>query len=191
MAEQPRQHHDLIRRGFPRLFFYMRDFKFYNGETVPLKFTCRAWREIETDICPICDLEKRFRVPRHLQTTVRVFAVLANAGLRAAGAERTVNADDILLALEPSDVPRMDRACMAAVSQGLKIGTKTKQTEERDLVLEELERNDKKNRITYRKLIQYAMIAGFSYTETDNVEPGLVIDTYLARVEYDNRNIRM
>lgn len=169
----------------------MRDFKFYNGETVPLKFTCWAWREIETDICPIYDIEKRFRVPRHLQTTVRVFAVLANAGLRAAGAERTVNADDILLALEPSDVLRMDRACMAAVSQGLKIETKTKQTEERDLVLEELERNDKKNRITYRKLIQYAMIAGFTYTETDNVEPGLVIDTYLARVEYDNRNIRM
>ena len=40
--------------------------------------------------------------------------------------------------------------------------------------------------MTYRKLVSYGLIAGLTYTEMQDMQPGFVLDCFIRRRDYDD-----
>ena len=45
--------------------------------------------------------------------------------------------------------------------------------------------------MTYRQVVSYGLIAGLSYDQTMRTPPGMVIDLYLYRRDYDDQQHRL
>lgn len=41
--------------------------------------------------------------------------------------------------------------------------------------------------MTYRKIVSWGLIAGFTYTELQDMSPGFVLDAYILRRNYDDQ----
>ena len=55
-----------------------------------------------------------------------------------------------------------------------------------DVVLEELKKKRRENRLTWRQAVAYGLIAGLRYDEMQNMKPGAVLDLFVYRRKYDD-----
>lgn len=114
----------------------------FDGKKLPLLFTLEAWERMEAEVCTLDELFEMCRQHTRVETIQKIIQVAVILS-RAADAQPPTSYDE-LHKLSPGMAFVLQGAVMAAVTEGLDFEG-NKKSGPRDLVLEELDKQEGKN----------------------------------------------
>lgn len=154
------------------------------GAEHEIRFTMRAWRALDE---AGYELET---IRQGADDRARALVALMSALLRGADAAMPeTDALQILAALRTDEMPALLAAASAEIRRALRVRESARKPDA--AINPTLERLDRKygdrQAMTYRHAAGCGLIAGLSWTEMDDLDPGLVIDLYIVRQRYDDQ----
>ena len=155
------------------------------GKEIPLRYTMAELADMEETLGTVETTEEQFfkgrKRSRNLAAAIRI---MGNAGLKAAGKEPDLTDENVLERMKPGQLRQYQIAVMGTITDAFRMETEEEST--RDLTLEEIEKKKYGCRLTYRRIVSYGLIAGLAYPEMQQLTPGLVLDAYILRRNYDD-----
>ncbi len=160
------------------------------GQALPAAFTMGTWKRMEEDwgvsfsaISDIC--REDLPVADKARTVTFLLAALTQEpGMTVADAVARVGA------LQPAEMTMAlaeAAACIHAAMETRIMAGEDK--DDYDPVLAELDakHGDQKDKLTWRKVTGWGLVAGISLAEQEELTPGMVCDLFAVRMEYDDQ----
>ena len=114
------------------------------GREIPLQFHMPEFADMEEAIGNLSVIDELLlKGKKRIRNTAAVIRIMGNAALRAAGEKPDLTDEWVLNHMEPRMIVAYQSAVMAAINSGMSMETSEEQ--ERDLVLEEIERKKEPN----------------------------------------------
>lgn len=161
------------------------------GEPYRVSFTMGAWRDMESRGLTLRDLPDRLQGEDNKRLPETVVALLISL-VRAGGSVPGISEEELLARMarvEPREAFPAILVLNAAIRDGLRMQLhKASEYVKRDPLLEQLDREhgDARGGLTWRHVAGWGLIAGISLTEQEHMTPGLVMDLFLSRQDYDD-----
>lgn len=156
---------------------------------VELYFSMHAWEQIEHDLWPLEEMEDQLRGALSSADGIvklcRLIAILRNAAAELDGRPERVTGEDVLRSATAESLTASIRQAAEAIVDGLRTEG-PKKSAPVDVTLAELDKAEGRNRVTWRRVTGEGLIAGISVTEQRHLRPGLVVDLYRQRQQYDD-----
>ena len=109
------------------------------GRTIPLTFSMSEFAEMEEQIGTLSLIDELLlKGKQRIRNVVAALRILGNAGLKAAGGTPDLTDEWLFAHTSPRRLAEYQTAIFGAINEGMAM--ETKEGEERDLVLEEIER---------------------------------------------------
>lgn len=114
------------------------------GREIPLVFNMPEFADMEEEIGSLSLVEDLLlKGKKRIRNTAAAIRIMGNAGLRDAGEKADLTDEWILNNMQPRMIVSYQSSVMAAINAGMT--TETSEDQERDLVLEEIERKKEPN----------------------------------------------
>ena len=114
------------------------------GREIPLQFCMPEFADMEEAIGNLSVIDELLlKGKKRIRNTAAAIRIMGNAALRAAGEKPDLTDEWVLNHMEPRLIVTYQSAVMAAINSGMSMETSEEQ--ERDLVLEEIERKKEQN----------------------------------------------
>ena len=114
------------------------------GREIPLVFNMPEFADMEEEIGNLSLVEDLLlKGKKRIRNTAAAIRIMGNAGLRDAGETADLTDEWILNNMQPRMIVSYQSSVMAAINAGMT--TETSEDQERDLVLEEIERKKEPN----------------------------------------------
>ncbi len=107
---------------------------------IPLLLNLSALAEILDQIGEVTDFRELFSGKKRLKHTITLITILGNTGLAEIGKPADLTEEYIGKHLHPLYVGEAQAACMAAITDGMRVETKPADDGPRDMTLEEIEK---------------------------------------------------
>lgn len=114
------------------------------GREIPLQFCMPEFADMEEAIGNLSVIDELLlKGKKRIRNTAAAIRIMGNAALRAAGEKPDLTDEWVLNHMEPRLIVAYQSAVMAAINDGMR--TESSEEQERDLVLEEIERKKEQN----------------------------------------------
>lgn len=158
----------------------------------PIRFTMSAWEEMEEEcglaLSSVSELKEDAGFHARARLAIRLLAPLLHAG---GGFRSLREAVDVLGDIRPEEYGLAILGAMACIRKAMKNRIQAEEdNEDYDPVLRDLDRKAARRagrELSWRTASAWGLIAGISLTEQRDMAPGVVMDMFLTRRDYDDQ----
>ena len=149
------------------------------GKQIPLKYSLKSMMLMEETIGKIADITELLKGEKRVRTLAKLIVIFAKS------ADCDIELNWVLDSLPPARFMEAYIIIMDVYAEGMRTEDDISGSKEVDLGLAEIERKKGKG-LTYRLMTALALRAGLTFSEAQEVSPGMIFDLFLHRRKYDD-----